>query len=384
MIPPRNAKVHLGDTIDQDLSPGKKGTVTEVSTEPLTEAKVLSDAGIDLSEWEVGRAEPGQWQGYAKLSDDTIVITTLYRMKLTLRPRPDRWAIEATDLFTKAMKDHRPDYSGWKPPRKTQGEWLAIVGLYDVHFGKLCWAPETGTHYDLKIVRRLYRDAIERTMAACCPYKIDRWYLPIGQDMLQCDGIASTTTAGTPQDVDGRYPKIVAACEETLIEAIDKLVKVAPVECSYHASNHDRHAAFHIARTLAAHYRTVKSVTVDADWRARKYMQYGKTLLGFSHGDKIKPAKLATLMPHEAPEAWSKTTCREFLTGHIHHERVMTTAADQMGSVTVRSLRSMSGHDAWHYESGWVSDRATEAHLYHKLGKDQLHFTFGVKEESSA
>src|SRR4051812_36416642 len=38
----------------------------------------------------------------------------------------------------------------WKPAKI-----LAEISIYDHHFGKLCWAPETGTNYDLDIAERL-------------------------------------------------------------------------------------------------------------------------------------------------------------------------------------------------------------------------------------
>lgn len=389
-MPPPGADVHMGDRIEQDLTPGKKGTVVEVSTDPLTVDKVLDDAGIDRTEWAVERMQPNQWQGFAKLPPESdafgkgkwrIQIVTLYQMKIWLKPLQNRWALDALDLIEKRLANHKPNYP--KLPTKTKGDWLAVAGLYDVHFGKLAWKGETHDTCDLKSTSKIYRRAVSQLLAAASPYRIARWEVPVGQDFLHIANSGNKTERGTEQDVDTRYPKIVAAAEGELIRAIDQFGLIAPVRASYTASNHDRHASWHIARTLKAHYRTVPSVEVDTDWHYRKYIGWGKNLIGVTHGDKVKAQRLTTLMPQEQPEAFAKAVCREWLTGHIHHEKVvMVKEAEEQEGVSVRTLRSLSGTDAFHYEHGYVSDRAAELHLYHRDGLQQVRFVFRVPKKA--
>lgn len=378
--PPRDTEVHLGDRIEQDLTPGKKGTVIEISTAPLTVDKVLSDAGIDRSEWAVERMQPNQWQGFAKLDSGDIAITTLYQMKIWLKPLQNRWALDALDLIEKRLEKHQPNYP--KLPDRPKGDWLAVAGLYDVHFGKLAWKGETHDTSDLKSTCQIYRRAVAQILAAASPFRIAKWEVPIGQDFLHIANSGNKTEKGTEQDVDSRYAKIVDAAEYELIRAIDQFAQVAPVQARYHASNHDRHAAWHIARTIRAHYRTIPTVDVDVEWHYRKYTTWGKNLLGFTHGDRMKPQRLTTLMPQEQPEAHAKALCREWLTGHIHHEKVtMVKEAEEQDGISVRTLRSLSGTDAYHYEHGYVSDRAAELHLYHRDGLQQIRFVFRVPKK---
>lgn len=385
--PPADAEVHYGDRIEQDIKPGKSATVFQVSTDPLTVDKVLKDANIDRKEWIVERMQPNQWQGFAKTPvkfnekgwpvEWAINIVTLYQLKVWLKPMQNRWMLDAGDFIIDGLKKYRPKWGN--PPKHTGGEWLAVCGLYDVHFGKLAWRGETHNNYDLKATQKLYRDAITQMLKAVSPYRIAQWEFPVGQDFLHIDNTKNRTANDTPQDVDSRLPKIVDLAEGEARRAIKRLREVAPVSVRYHASNHDRLPSWFITRALAQSFAGVDGIEVDTSWHHRKYITYGKNLIGLTHGDKTKDKRLVTLMPQEQPEAWAQSICREWLTGHIHHEKVMMVReAEEQDGVSVRTLRSMSAADAYHYEHGYLSDRAVELHMYHKSGLQQLRFVFRV------
>ena len=54
-------------------------------------------------------------------------------------------------------------------------------------------------------------------------------------------------------------------------------------------------------------------------------------------------------MQQEARELWGKTLYAEWITGHYHKSFM-----DEKHGVTKRVVGSLTGTDAWHYESGYI------------------------------
>ena len=64
-------------------------------------------------------------------------------------------------------------------------------------------------------------------------------------------------------------------------------------------------------------------------------------------------------MAHEQPELWASCRKRYIYTHHVHHKQ----SKDLLG-VTVESVRSPSGKDAWHDKNGYLAKRAIEAFMH--------------------
>ncbi len=62
--------------------------------------------------------------------------------------------------------------------------------------------------------------------------------------MINIDSPANTTTGGTPQSVDNRFPKIITVVKNLLIKTIDELSLIAPVDILVIPGNHDRDTMF--------------------------------------------------------------------------------------------------------------------------------------------
>lgn len=253
------------------------------------------------------------------------------------------------------------------PPKEPH---LMVLGLHDAHFGKLAWAPETGQNYDLRIADRVYRDAVEDLLGRAACYPVEEFLMPLGSDFLHVDNSGGTTTAGTPQDVDGRLAKILEVAEAAVVWAVEAMAERGRVVVRWVPGNHDRTLSHCLARTIKAYFRHAKNVEVDASPTRRKYHRYHSNLIGMTHGDAEKPASLPIIMAQERPGDWAETTCREWLTGHYHKEKkVDFLSLDTHGGIPVRTLPSLSAVDAWHYGQGLVgSKRAAEAYIYSRTG----------------
>lgn len=351
------------------------------SDKPIrTLEEAIEYAGVDLAVWRVKKWECGGWQVGMKVETrvgrdkvECPVVKQLWRVRLFLERILPKSLHEATDAIFDRMKEHSPKH----PPafKKMTGvpgrnPHLMVMDLVDVHFGKLAWKPEAGQNYDLKIAEQVYHDAVLELLARAEGFDVGEFLVPLGSDFLHVDGLAGTTTGGTPQDVDGRLAKIIETAEMAIIWAIGVMANRGNVVVRWVPGNHDRLMSYCLARTISAWYRNHKDVTVDVSPAARKYHRFGRTLIGLTHGNEEKHASLPALMATEVPQDWADSSCREWHVGHQHRsKRLDFMALDTFGGVPVRTLKSLSATDAWHYRKGYVgSQRAAEAYLYDSTG----------------
>lgn len=353
-----------------------KGTDNEselsfLTTTPIrTLEEACAAAKVDLSVWYVDSWECSQWTVGMNVKEGKTsrpVQTQQYRVKVRLKRIIKKSLREAIDAVYTAMRTHAPKF---KIPRIEQSgvPTLAVTCLFDTHFGKLSWSAETGEDYDLKIAQNLFRNAVIDLINYVKDRKIARFLLPLGNDFFHIDNRRNTTFLGTPQDTDSRYAKIFLAGKLAVIWAIEHMLRYANVDVLWVPGNHDPTTSYHLAETISSWFHKTKGVTVDVSPPMRKYYRWDDILLGFTHGDKLKPESLPNLMATERPMDWGETTCREWLLGHNHRaQRWTTKEVDTHAGTTVRTIQALTATDAWHHEQGFInSNRAAEVLLYQK------------------
>ncbi len=278
------------------------------------------------------------------------------------------------------MKAWAPTFA--KIRREHVGPHLALISIPDAHLGKLAWREEVGADYDLKIAVSTFKDAVLGLLAKTTGYPVDRVCMVLGNDFLNADNFALTTTRGTPQHGDGRFPKVYRAGRELLVWSIEQALTLAPVDVILIPGNHDEQSTYTIGDSLECWFRNCPDVRIDNRPSSRKYYEYGRTLLAFDHGDGVKPKSLPSVMAAEAPEAWGRSLQRECITGHLHTFRM-----EEVVGVNVRILPSLCASDKWHHKNGYVGNkRAAQAIYYHReqgwVG-DSIHYPdIGKREET--
>jgi hypothetical protein len=373
------AGAHTGESFSVEQSSTAQ-TITSVSSTVRTLDDALWAAQVDLLVWEVDRHTINKWDMARGNQADTWDAIELWQVKVWLKRRKQSAFVDPLQSLIDAIKAKgipKP-----KIERATTGErHLLVLGLFDAHFGKLAWAAETGNDYDLNIAETVFANAFHDLVSNIKGYSIDSIVIPIGQDFFHTDNPQNATVNGTPQDVDGRRAKMFDVGTRAMIHCIDCALKTAPVKVFYSPGNHDRETSWYLTRVLDAYYHHNGDVHVDAAPTTRKYIEYGVTLLGFDHGDIVKPEKLPNLMAAEQREAWGRVQYTEWLTGHYHKVKEQQfTSADTHGGTVVRTLPSLSGTDAWHYRNGFVHGRrAAEAYLYSHTNGYVGHFNANIR-----
>jgi hypothetical protein len=349
-----------------ELSMGdERAALTVRSFTVRTLDAALATSQVDLAVWEVERYVVNKWDMAAKVEVENrqkLAVTELWQVKVWLRRRVAKTMAEACAGIIDRMRQHAPKYPRLPTVPRITDPHLLVIGLYDHHFGKLAWGKETGEDYDLKIAEERFLEGGKQLLSKASGYPIERFVLPLGQDFLHIDSQANTTTAGTPQDVDGRFAKIIEVAKMAVIRLIDHLIAFAPVEVPWVPGNHDYYTSYMLAKIIEAWYRTTPRVIVDAAPIPRKRISYGVNLLGLTHGCDERHSGLPGNMAQEWPHDWAATRCREWLIGHQHKVKEdHYNTADMHSGVVVRVLPSLSGTDAWHYKRGYIGGRGKSA-----------------------
>lgn len=289
--------------------------------------------------------------------------------------RTSRGLIEGTqvsdvkgDLLTEflANKGTMPVYGMARDPLQESNHLLEI-SIPDLHIGKMSWDKETGEDYDLEIATTRFKAAIDAFISRIDLGSIERILLPLGNDLLNVDNKMNTTTQGTPQSSDSRFGKIFRTVKSLMVETIDKLAAIAPVDVLVVPGNHDEATMFTLGELLDAWYRESSKVKVYNSPKLRKYYEYGKNMIMFTHGDKEKHAELGQIAAHEEATMWGRTKYREVHLGHLHKSKSISyTTGDEFPGFKIRILPSLCAADAWHYAQGYLSTKAAKAFIWHK------------------
>ncbi len=295
--------------------------------------------------------------------------------KFSISARPNQ--INQTDFLNsieELISNYAPTYPTIDYPKKEDGH-LLIINPADVHIGKYADVLETNQNYNIQIAKDRVREGVKGILRNAEGFPLSKIIFCIGNDILHTDSSLSTngTTKGTPQDVDGKWFNHFTEALSLYVEIIEMLIQIAPVEAIHSMSNHDYMSGFHLAHALKSWYRNTEAVKVDADPNPRKYFKWKNSLIGLSHGDGAKTAKMPMLMAQEVSQLWADTKYRYWYLHHIHHKQryKFMSSFDDIG-VTCEFLRSPSGTDSWHHQKGFTGSpqsKAVEGFIHNENGQ---------------
>lgn len=273
---------------------------------------------------------------------------------------------EKQGKLAKLIQEAKGNPLVFKGPKVTPGKHQMVeISFPDLHVGKLAWGEETGEDYDINIAIRRCREAVSELVSRLNTSTIERILLPLGNDLISVDNKSGTTTLGTPQSEDGRFGKMFRATKNLVIDTITLLTKIAPVDVLIIPGNHDEATMFTLGEVLEAWYKNDKDVTINNSPKLRKYYQYGKNMVMFTHGDKEKHNELGLIAAHEEPAMWGETKYREVHLGHFHKSKsTQYTTGDEFPGFKIRILPSLSGADAWHHAQGYLAAKGAKAFVW--------------------
>lgn len=248
-----------------------------------------------------------------------------------------------------------------KPPARAMSDLLTVYPLGDPHIGMYAWAKEAGDDFDLEVARRLTLGAVDRLMQSA-PSSETAIILPLG-DVFHMDDQTNTTPAHKHQlDADGRFVKVLQVGIETFRHAVLRaLERHQRVIVRFVQGNHDPHAVWSLAFTIAAYFSSEPRVEVDLSPSKFWFYRFGKVLIGATHGDTVKHDKLLGVMACDRPQDWGETKHRYWYTGHIHQ-----TTVNELQGVRCESFRTLAAKDAYAAGHGYRAGRDMVAIVHHR------------------
>ena len=382
-------------TVEQNERPARKfsssaklkvvGDTAEVTKTTYKRVRTLEDlvevCEIDTQEWDIKSWECNKWEVGAAGDDGKITVEPLFQVKAKLGRR-----VVDSDLGKQKDAILRELFKDAPTPQElifTKGDiertCLFEISIPDLHIGKLAWRDETGEDYDLKIAEKRYKTAVYELLSRVNTDHIGKILFPIGNDMINIDSPDNVTTAGTPQSVDGRFPKILRIVKRVLIEIISDLSTIAPIDVLVVPGNHDNQTMFMVGEILDAYYHNHKNVKVLNSPNPRKFYKYGVNGFMYTHGNEEKHGDLGIIFATEEPKLWASTKYRTCKVGHHHKtKKVHYVSVDEFQGFQLETLPSLSGTDMWHKKKGYQSLKAAKAFLYHLTKGKVAEFTHTV------
>jgi hypothetical protein len=341
----------------------------------LSKEAIIAKLDIDMAIWRLDKVDYRGWEVTGKqhkgqkIIDDHPVWSPQELWKTKNRYIALKFVRRAPKLIQGAISDLLARGSWPKTPtlkRKPAGECVLEVSLYDIHLGKYCWGKETGEPYDAEIASGLYAAAGVDLLEKTEHHNVNHVVIPVGQDFFQVDNWLSETAAGTRVDsVDDRFSKVFQVGVDSVRFLVEQCLKVGTVELIYVPGNHDRATSFYLCKVLEHLFESNKHVEVDTRTSEghcdRKYRKFGRTLLGYTHGqtkESPKEDRLPMLMAQEKPEWWSQTTDRAWRLGHLHSKSTKTINLGYIwDGVRIERIPSLVATDSWHFRCGFVGAR---------------------------
>lgn len=276
------------------------------------------------------------------------------------------------------------------PPRfDPRDGFMLVLDPSDVHIGKLCVATETGYTYDAATAEHRLYEGCRALIDQAGRNGVTRVLLVLGNDISHIDTPRRTTTSGTPQDVDGSIFTIFRAARNAYGRVIKYALECAlEVQLVFVPSNHDWVLGYCLAEVIAASFGKHPNVTATEyaiSERHRKYVRFGRNLIGFTHGDGARETDLPQIMLQEAGRHIADCQLRYWYVHHYHHKirkalgiRPMAREKDHIAmtvisggagamegdNVAVEYVRSPSPPDGWHDRNGYLNRQAVEAFIH--------------------
>lgn len=305
---------------------------------------------------------PGHvYRGMSELVDNRNgqAIVTWYKSQRD----PDYWKREGAQLFAESLAEHvEGRFQPVPPPAPQPDDLLNLFPIGDAHMGMYSWARETGEDFDCDIA---FQDLVTamRVLVDGAPPARQAIVLNIG-DFIHSDRVDDKSKSGHHLDVDTRWSRVIDMATDAMIELVRMALERHELVHVFNViGNHDEQASKILSTVLRAFFRNEPRVNVDPSLGQYRYFRHGRTLLGFTHGDKPKRIEdLGQIMAYMVPQDWGRSEFRYWFHGHIHHKRVLDTIG-----VTIESLRTLAAKDWWHASHGYMwSPRDMQRRTFHR------------------
>lgn len=302
---------------------------------------ILRAHGFNPAEFELVSCRNSIWDANSKNG-----IKKLYSSKVVVKPSSISMDLNYLDKYFKEKKfDHERKIPKYKDVENF-GEILEI-DIADFHLGLLSDENEVGESYNLDIAINYFNSCIDNIIRRAEKRKFSKIILVNLGDFIHVNNSEGTTAKGTKQDSCGRITTIFTKALDMLIDCVDKLAEIAPIEVVSVSGNHDREISFYLFSSLEKAFRKDDRITFNVGPNPFKAKRYGKILLGWTHGD-VKKENITDWMQVHYSKDYGESNWREIHSGHFHSQGII----DKAG-ILVRYLPKICAASSWEHTNGY-------------------------------
>ena len=366
-------------TSNPPINPVKEMKVGEVATQSMTfDAKnnqttyegllaikpnqnvsqdyLIQQMGLSPLEWNVTGYRISVWDGNTK--EDGLIQMHSFRVSVSPKKPSELTDVEKQQIIADVINKCMPDCNAIVKNlvkknikiKAADDGYVVEICLPDIHVGLLAWQRETTEDFDCRIVRKQVMYAIDQIYNKLVLFNVPIKKIMIVTlgDVLHVDNDVQTTTKGTFQQVDGRFPKIIETAFNLMFEIITKFATLGPVEYVYIPGNHDKDSGWQLAFTLSKVFANVDGITCDVEPNPHKYRRIGHVALGWTHGDANKKNLDGLLNMMIKDQTGIQYKCLHI--GHLHSSHSHTSTD---GGCYVEYLDSLCPASLWEHSQGY-------------------------------
>lgn len=334
---------------------------------------VLQKLGYDPNEWELAVMSFSNWQQHTKEQETK----ELYAVKFRIKPRdkqlnPEEMLKIVDKVFSKKIKPIN------LPPKEVDTELnkdsVTVLGAVELHLGKEAREFDVGENYNVDIAIERYETIINVLCEEQEYRKSHKLVYGIGNDFLNIDTPANTTTRGTPQNGGiSSYELFDIALKLQLQSLLTIREKYNEIEVVLVKGNHANQLEYALFRALQQRFINDDTISFRDDYKEVQAIKMGNTSVFMTHGDS-NYKRIVESMSKEFHKIYGDTEHRYILLGHLHHKQKL----EELNGFTVFRLSSPSGIDRWHYKERYISTSGQEIFTFSKENglTDVKHISF--------
>lgn len=346
-----NVDIDIHKNYKETIELNKDGSQTSDKLIKMSEEQckdvdfLLKMHGYSPSQFDLVSARNSIWNVQNKVDG----VKTLYSSKIVIRPKQEyHWNEEDIQKLFDNLKTNYKNKLHISPTQYEKNNNLLVVPIADLHYALLSDKFSTGNDYNIEIAEEVYYQAINDVLNRYSNRTFEKVLFIVGNDFINFDNLNGTTQKGTPQDNSALWFSVVNKATQLVINGVDMLSTIAPVDVVYVPSNHDLHTMFGIMQTVKAWYRNDDNVNVDGNPLPRKYYKFGETLFALSHDIKVKDA--LQIVTSEAKDMWSECEHIICLLAHLHQAMEY----EKQGYLEIKRLPTISGWSRWSNNQGYI------------------------------
>jgi hypothetical protein len=258
---------------------------------------------------------------------------------------------DSDQLIIDTLNNYKSNYQPFNKliPLNNLENGCLVINITDFHLNKQTIENDT-LYSKIQTYKKVIDDLITSALKLI---NIDKIIYVISSDFLHTDNYQNQTTKGTPQTtITDLYTEYIKAFDLQVDVITNLYSHTENLEIIHIPSNHARSREFYLAHALSKYFENFK-IKFNVDKSPTKSTFYGKTFLGFHHGDIKSMHQLVPYFATKYKELWGKCNFVEIGIGDKHHRKEWSSkmTKNELEGVRVYMLPSLSNPDLWHYDS---------------------------------